>query len=336
MGSKVVDENSGLGAHNTTNVHKGEASPGERLSTSSSSSSEPSEFAFEDPLPADKFEHRSSIPKHEQSEQGLHLKQASSLSGATTTSGPDAETGSTLQSPPLQVMEQPADSSEYRIPSYVFARNKSGTPMEWSTASNESLFSIHTGNMSFTREQFNWLLKSGELNYADFKSGQIPSMQGDPPKSGEQILTTPNDLGKPGEQITPVQLAPPPACQSSAGLPSGILCSDSGAANSPAGAHKEELKLETGDRRKGRSSVGEETQPLSACHSNASGQSFAFPVLTSEIDRTSSAKSGTDRTAEQQQKAPQEEPPQPSTRKPEGAQTSSSWLSCFSCCACCS
>ena len=67
--------------------------------------------------------------------------------------------------PPPQVMERPGDSnsSGYRIPSYVFARTKSTAPMEWSTASNESLFSIHMGNMSFNRDQLLWLGKSGEL-----------------------------------------------------------------------------------------------------------------------------------------------------------------------------
>lgn len=56
---------------------------------------------------------------------------------------------SATQSPSIQLMEE-ADA--YRIPSSVFARNKSNTPMEWSTASYESLFSIH-GTMSFTRDQ---------------------------------------------------------------------------------------------------------------------------------------------------------------------------------------
>lgn len=86
------------------------------------------------------------------------------------------------QSPPVQVMERPAaaaaETSAYRIPSYVFATTKTSHP-EWSTTSNESLFSIHTGNMSFTRDQFSWLLKSGELGIyggpADIrKSGELP------------------------------------------------------------------------------------------------------------------------------------------------------------------
>lgn len=96
---------------------------------------------------------------------------------------------SATQSPPMQVMERPSDpsSSSYRIPDYVFARKPSTAPMEWSTASNESLFSIQMGNMSFTREQFAWLGKSGELGlpgelnmsgpFIDFSSNQPPDKQ---------------------------------------------------------------------------------------------------------------------------------------------------------------
>ncbi|KAF2312863.1 hypothetical protein GH714_040916 [Hevea brasiliensis] len=62
-------------------------------------------------------------------------------------------TGSATQSPPTQLMERPtetATSSSYRIPSSVFASKPSG-PNDWSVASSESLFSIHMGNMSFTK-----------------------------------------------------------------------------------------------------------------------------------------------------------------------------------------
>lgn len=66
-----------------------------------------------------------------------------------------------LESPPNQVMERnstttttASTTSPYRIPSHVFKRSKSNTPVEWSLTSNESLFSVHMGNMSFTKEQF--------------------------------------------------------------------------------------------------------------------------------------------------------------------------------------
>ncbi|KAG8476936.1 hypothetical protein CXB51_030015 [Gossypium anomalum] len=63
-------------------------------------------------------------------------------------------------------MEQPAEESSNRLPSYVFARTTTAGPTDWSMCSSESLFSIQMGNMSYTREQLNWMSKSGEHNYS--------------------------------------------------------------------------------------------------------------------------------------------------------------------------
>jgi hypothetical protein len=71
----------------------------------------------------------------------------------------------TIQNPPIQIMERQEDpattSSTNRIPLHVFDRDKSNT--QWSTASNESLFSIQMGNMSFSNDMA-WLSKSDELD----------------------------------------------------------------------------------------------------------------------------------------------------------------------------
>ncbi|KAK4350352.1 hypothetical protein RND71_029665 [Anisodus tanguticus] len=67
---------------------------------------------------------------------------------------------STTESPPMQVMEPSANKS-YRIPSSVFARDESANPEQWSVTSHESLFSIHMGTMSFTKDASFW--QSGEL-----------------------------------------------------------------------------------------------------------------------------------------------------------------------------
>lgn len=56
------------------------------------------------------------------------------------------------QSPQIQVMDRSGGYDPDRIPSSVFTTTKSSTPMEWSVASNESLFSIHIGNNSFSKE----------------------------------------------------------------------------------------------------------------------------------------------------------------------------------------
>ncbi|KAG6527569.1 uncharacterized protein LOC122040973 [Zingiber officinale] len=68
-----------------------------------------------------------------------------------------------LSYPPIQMMwRSPEAADPNRIPSSIFAGPSS--PMEWSAASNESLFSIHGGNSSFTRDHVTLMEKSGELN----------------------------------------------------------------------------------------------------------------------------------------------------------------------------
>ncbi|KAJ8464767.1 hypothetical protein OPV22_027319 [Ensete ventricosum] len=68
------------------------------------------------------------------------------------------------QSPSIQLMGRLDVLDPNRIPSSVFDRTKSNTPMEWSVASNESLFSIHTG-------------KSGDLTslYSNHLDGFSPA-----------------------------------------------------------------------------------------------------------------------------------------------------------------
>ncbi|XP_024018309.1 suppressor protein SRP40 [Morus notabilis] len=80
-----------------------------------------------------------------------------------------------MVSPPVQTMEQPEGYDPLRIPSSVF-ESKSTTPMEWSVASNESLFSLHVGNSSFSKDQF--------YMFSDFKSGELA-------KSGEIVIFSP-------------------------------------------------------------------------------------------------------------------------------------------------
>nr|XP_043632259.1 uncharacterized protein LOC122603585 [Erigeron canadensis] len=67
------------------------------------------------------------------------------------------------QSPPIQVM---TGYDPNRIPSPLFAR-KRRTDSEWSLASNESLFSIHMGNNSFSMDNGLYVSKSGELHWLD-------------------------------------------------------------------------------------------------------------------------------------------------------------------------
>lgn len=97
-------------------------------------------------------------------------------------SNPTSQTMSPVQLPPRQVMERSGNYDPDRIPASVFGSRPSSA-MEWSAASNDSLFSLNIGNSSFSREQF--LMMSGDMSGEDVN------------KSGE--LYNSGELNKPGE-----------------------------------------------------------------------------------------------------------------------------------------
>ncbi|XP_028778179.1 uncharacterized protein LOC114734704 [Neltuma alba] len=110
--------------------------------------------------------------KNEQHDVSSHSS-SSSDKVDNTSSVPTSACAPPTVSPPVQVMDPSGGYDPNRIPSSIFARNNT-SPIEWSTASNESLFSIHLGNYSFSRDHismFDDLYKSGELT----KSGELRS-----------------------------------------------------------------------------------------------------------------------------------------------------------------
>lgn len=113
---------------------------------------------------------RESVPRRREGDipvSSMPKIESSRSDSSDSTHDSRSNNGSAKQLPPVQVMERTGDvagsPSPYRIPSSVFSRTKSTAPMEWSVASNESLFSIQMGNMSFTRDQAYWVGKSQEL-----------------------------------------------------------------------------------------------------------------------------------------------------------------------------
>ncbi|XP_014506635.1 dentin sialophosphoprotein [Vigna radiata var. radiata] len=75
-------------------------------------------------------------------------------SHAPTKSSEDVA-GGVINNPPVQMMERPGEpntSPNYTFPSHVFSKSTANSQVEWSTASNESLFSIYMGNTSFSNE----------------------------------------------------------------------------------------------------------------------------------------------------------------------------------------
>ncbi|WOK96990.1 dof zinc finger protein DOF3.1-like [Canna indica] len=85
-------------------------------------------------------------------------------------------TAGTKQAPPIQSMGRLQVPDPNRIPSSIFARSKSASPMEWSATSNDSLFSIHMG-------------KSGELTsiYSSQSDGDQPKSSHLPPPPSKGV-----------------------------------------------------------------------------------------------------------------------------------------------------
>ncbi|MBA0660147.1 hypothetical protein Goklo_012196 [Gossypium klotzschianum] len=158
------------------------------LSTSSSSLSTDDQFEVDinlsktksGPKPEQKATQIQSLEyKHHVSDGDASLALASQVSCVT-------HEPTLMQSPLVQVMDRVGGLDSSKIPSAVFARSKSVTPMDWSLPSSESLFSIQLGDNSFSRD---YILssKSREL----FKSGEFVELsplaivlQGDTVKKG--------------------------------------------------------------------------------------------------------------------------------------------------------
>ncbi|KAM1741217.1 hypothetical protein TB2_011086 [Malus domestica] len=169
------DDSSHLTRIPEATANEGGRVPTRKLVSISSLSSLASESSLEDLFQVDTNRtttstHASSLPQHHDS---------SSVGPASTSRASDVTHGSMVpglsptESPSIQTMDRCGGGYDpYRIPSSVFSRSKSNKELEWSVASNESLFSIHLGNNSFSRDHvllLGDLVKSGELN----KSGEL-------------------------------------------------------------------------------------------------------------------------------------------------------------------
>ncbi|KAL0408745.1 UNVERIFIED_CONTAM: hypothetical protein Sradi_1808900 [Sesamum radiatum] len=108
------------------------------------------------------------------------------------------------QSPPLQMMERPGSFDPHKIPAF----NRQSTS-NWSTESNESLFSISIGNLSFSRDALRMstdVYRTGELPKTGefFKCREMPLSQ-ELHRSGELHNCREfkfNDLNKKVESIS--------------------------------------------------------------------------------------------------------------------------------------
>ncbi|KAG6720868.1 hypothetical protein I3842_03G084300 [Carya illinoinensis] len=136
-----------------------------------------------------------SLPPQEFKKSTLEMQEATSSADHSSPPPPPPpvgsnQSGSAPQSA-LQVMPgRPSGYDPNRIPSSIFTTRPT-TAMDWSTASNESLFSIHIGNSSFSREHFIMLNRSGELPRTDELTG-LPTTLPSVSETGEDKSETAN------------------------------------------------------------------------------------------------------------------------------------------------
>ncbi|CAL9202156.1 unnamed protein product [Musa hybrid cultivar] len=211
------------------------------------------------------------------------------------------------QSPSIQLMGRADVPDPNRIPSSVFDRTKSNTPMEWSVASNESLFSIHTG-------------KSGDLTslYGNHSDGFPPPLGGSSPA---------RSVGVGSSLRQPVESEVTSAQQPKKDVLKAIT-----------EEHAEKDRPST----LGNIPHSDSTPRFSDCGSVNSYRSFAFPILTVE-GRNGSFKGESvqpfEKEQTQQPQQPQsEEHPEadtPKTKQVAARRTWLRWPSCFSCCSFC-
>ncbi|KAL6983334.1 hypothetical protein U1Q18_016723 [Sarracenia purpurea var. burkii] len=170
-----------------TTASEGIISPAERLKSLSAGSHSSSDYSSEDFIQVDPKVNKSKgsdiespndvrpLPRyHNIDVSSSDMSSKSEHDSGSSTGGTSqisdltheslSHTTSLTESPPIQVMERPAGFDPDRIPSSIFA-SKSPSPMEWSVASNESLFSIRIGNNSFSRDHVHKL--PGDLPNAE-------------------------------------------------------------------------------------------------------------------------------------------------------------------------
>ncbi|KAK7411333.1 hypothetical protein VNO78_02766 [Psophocarpus tetragonolobus] len=260
-----------------------------------------------------------------------HGHQASD--GAGQHSSAAVSPGSEKQNPPLQVMERPENpttTSNYRFPSHVFDRHKSKSNTQWSTASNESLFSIQMGNTSFSGDTA-WMNKSGELDKTgDINlSGPISSNQPPlPPQSQPLPQPQPQPQRQPQSQPQPQpQSQPQLQSQSPPQAPSTKFndISQSTAKDYEDSKDTEEKAAETMREMEAPNPLLLMCKPLPL-----------IPFIYGE--KHHSSKHGEEKKKQQKQpeqqtpKAPAEAVQTPKSTANASHKESKSWLSCFSCC----
>ncbi|KAM1085554.1 hypothetical protein ACFX2B_011184 [Malus domestica] len=321
------DDSSHLTRLPEATANEGGRVPTRKLVSISSLSSLASDSSLEDLFQVDTNRtttstHASSLPQHHDS---------SSVGPASTSRASDVTHGSMVpglsptESPSIQMMDRCGGGYDpYRIPSSVFSRSKSNKELEWSVASNESLFSIHLGNNSFSRDHIlllGDLVKSGELN----KSGELFALN---PAPHVPVVEIESDRIEEVriEEVKIEEVRIEEVRESGVGVADETI--------------KNTARANAEDHSEGRvpAPTGPVKSPTLSRRSDASGtstRSFAFPILSDGMtDRMKSSVKVTQFAEEQCLEPEPLRPPPPVLLPPKKVTKSkaSYWLCCFSWC----
>ncbi|CAN4082692.1 unnamed protein product [Withania somnifera] len=268
-----------------------------------------------------------------------------------------------MKSPPMHNnMGHPPGYDPNRIPASIFS-SKPNNGMEWSTASNESLFSIHMGNNSFSRDQLNMMYRSGELIKPEEWSNSpynAPEVKSNEKKNLPPSLPPVAEMATDKEVKSETELESPPLQGKIVEAPKVV----------PLENHENNIKekkkpnvdevasaINKSDEIPHSASFPNKSDgkvvpqfettssPRLSNESGNSSSSFAFPVLLNDAGKTGSLKAPSAKMGRPQPQPkpqpdsqPEIQPQSPPYSKPESEQPESqpkleatTWFSCYSC-----
>ncbi|CAN1146271.1 hypothetical protein LINPERPRIM_LOCUS6717 [Linum perenne] len=255
--------------------------------------------------------------------------------------------------PPLTPTSVASAGSGYdpkRIPSEIFT-SKSGNGIEWSTNSNESLFSIYMGNNnSLSKDQIAMINKSGELVLMDQdnNNNQQPRLPPSSPISApiqrnmaNPPLTNTSSSNDDNVPAPPPEIVPPPPATMVGLNRNSMACSSTTTnRNSTSSTNSFQFPILHQDKMGRNSTRKVEAEQIKFTEKKAATlQEEKEEVVEEETTTTTTTKE--DKKEETEEKVKQEEEKDETVENQEekttgaadteGGGRSSSWLSCFPC-----
>ncbi|KAK3212464.1 hypothetical protein Dsin_017170 [Dipteronia sinensis] len=245
--------------------------------------------------------------------------------------------GQAPQSSSTLTAAHPRGYDPKRIPSAVFA-SRSTTPVEWSVASNESLFSIQLGNGSFSRDHVYMLYKSGELSKLDEQNKMAK-------RNDSFKLFKPDEpiiVGKPEQPVHHVHQPSLPVVTEAENMDG--KSEDEMDKDSDMSAYTQKVVIveiaEDHTKKKMMPRAEDVNVSCRSDESPTSAKSFAFPLLGG-VGRNSSANMEAEKVEKENQPSTSQPQESPSTSQPvvqpqspqatTAKSVASSWFSCFYC-----